>query len=186
MTSQPSNPDDDRMLAALALALVDNSRATLQDLARAVGVSKATLYRFCRTREELVERLIRHGSDMLDGALSDADLDTGAPIEALRRLITLQLNHRELTVFLVYYWRPDAELGTEDTVGWTEYLEKVDAFFLRGQREGVFRIDITAAAMSEVFTSVFCGLVDAERRGRVARAGMPQVIETLFMRGAQT
>lgn len=58
MTSTPLNAEDERVLAALALALVDKPRATLQELAQAIGISKATLYRFSRTREELVDRLM--------------------------------------------------------------------------------------------------------------------------------
>ena len=35
----------EKLLVALAIAMVDQPRATLQELAKAVGVSKATLYR---------------------------------------------------------------------------------------------------------------------------------------------
>ncbi len=44
-----STSPDAATLSALALALVTQPRASLQDLAKAIGVSKATLYRFCRT-----------------------------------------------------------------------------------------------------------------------------------------
>ena len=55
-----TSPQDAATLSALALALVTQPRASLQELAKAIGVSKATLYRFCRTREQLVARLIAH------------------------------------------------------------------------------------------------------------------------------
>ena len=55
----------ERLLIALSLAMVDQPRATLQELARAVGVSKATLYRFCQTRDQLVTRLMTHGAQVL-------------------------------------------------------------------------------------------------------------------------
>ena len=44
MTTAPTDTkaaDDERLMAALALALVDKPRAPLQELAKAVGVSKA-------------------------------------------------------------------------------------------------------------------------------------------------
>ena len=50
--------ENDKMMAALARALVDRPRASLQEVAAAVGVSKATLYRLCRTRGQLIERLV--------------------------------------------------------------------------------------------------------------------------------
>jgi len=48
----------------------------------------------------------------------------------------------------------------------------------------VFRIDIAAPVLSEIFASILFGLVDAERRGRVARSGMAALIEMSFRRGA--
>ena len=51
MTLLAAPAEEEKTLAALALAMVDHPRATLQELAKAIGVSKATLYRFCRTRD---------------------------------------------------------------------------------------------------------------------------------------
>ena len=42
------NLDDDKTLVALAAAMVQYPRATYQDLAVAIGVSRATLYRKLR------------------------------------------------------------------------------------------------------------------------------------------
>lgn len=57
---------------------------------------------------------------------------------------------------------------------------------MRGQREGIFRIEIGAAVLSESLISLLSGLMDAERRGRIARASLPGMIETLFLAGAQS
>lgn len=172
---------DSHVLASLALALVDHPRATLQELAKAIGISKATLYRFCRTREQLVERLINHSTEQLDEAMQVADLATADPREALKRLIASHIEHRELTAFLIYYWKPDRMPAREIEVGWEAAL---DAFFLRGQREGVFRIDIPAPALTEFLVTAITGLVDAERRGRVARGGLAALVESAFLHGA--
>jgi len=182
--SIPIKSDDERLLVLLAQALVSHPRATLQELARAVGVSKATLYRFCRTREELVDRLMSHGAQVMHRSLADAAVDDGAPVDALRRVIQGLLEHRELSAFLTFYWRPDSEKDTRWATLWNEFEATMDALFLRGQREGVFRIDISAPAMMEALIALVTGMVDAERRGRVARAGLSGMVETLFMRGA--
>ncbi|HEJ2922602.1 TPA: transcriptional regulator, partial [Pseudomonas aeruginosa] len=83
-----------------------------------------------------------------------------------------------------FQWRPDSL--DEDTGGtrWLPYADALDAFFLRGQRENVFRIDVGAPELTEIFISLVFGLVDAERRGRVARAGMAALIEHFFLKGA--
>ncbi|MNK24312.1 hypothetical protein D3C87_426170 [compost metagenome] len=173
----------ERLLVALALAMVDQPRATLQELAKAVGVSKATLYRFCKTRDQLVLRLMTHCAQVMKQTLADSHLDCAAPREALRRLIEQHLAHKELTVFLIYNWKPDTELDAAIMSSWSGFQETLDAFFLRGQREGAFRVDIPAAGLSELFLAVITSMVDAERRGRVARLGIAQMAEQMMLHG---
>lgn len=56
---------DEKLLKALAVALVDHPAGTLKDIAQAAGVSKATLNRFCGTRANLIEMLLNHASDLM-------------------------------------------------------------------------------------------------------------------------
>lgn len=173
----------ERLLIALSLAMVDQPRATLQELARAVGVSKATLYRFCQTREQLVTRLMTHEAQVMKQALINSRLDSAAPREAVRNLIEQHLAHKELAIFLMHHWKPDTELQPDVMDSWSGYQETLDAFFLRGQREGVFRVDITAAALTELLITVITSMIDAERRGRIARLGIATVAEQMLLYG---
>lgn len=174
---------DEKLLKALAIAIVDHPRATFKEIAQAAGVSKATLNRFCATRDNLIEMLLNHGSVVIYRVIADADLEA-APLDALHRLIEGHLIHRELLVFLSFQWRPDTFDLDAGGCRWLPYSETLDEFFLRGQKLGVFRIDIGAPALSEIFSSLIFGLVDAERRGRIARAGMAALIEQFFLNGA--
>jgi TetR/AcrR family transcriptional repressor of mexCD-oprJ operon len=173
--------EDHRILASLALALVNRPRASLQELAKAIGISKATLYRFCHTRDQLIERLVSHSTRVIGEGIQAAQLDTAPPLEALKRFIAHCLEHRELNAFLIHYGNADStrDLGCE--AGWET---ATDAFFLRGQEEGVFRIDIPAPVLAEIYVGTLLSLVDAERRGRVARAGLASLIERAFLHGA--
>lgn len=179
------NLDDDKTLVALAAAMVQYPRATYQDLAVAIGVSRATLYRFCSTREELVLRLLRYSSKRLSQSLEQAQLHTGDPRPGLSRLIESQLRHKELMSFLTQYWQADMELDPEISADCKSNEDLVEAFFLRGQRAGVFRIDISAATLNDTLIWLIIGLMDSERRGRIARATLPSTIEELFMCGAK-
>lgn len=179
----PGRSEDERLLAALALALVDNPRATLQELAQAVGVSRATLYRFSRTREELIDRLMQHATGCLQRAMEEARLDEGPAREALTRFVTGQMEQREMAAFLVYHWQPETIQDERGRTSCDAFLEALDAFIQRGQREGVFRIDIAAQAQTEALMALLTGMVDAERRGRVARVGVPAMVEALFLKG---
>ncbi|CAI1515708.1 TetR/AcrR family transcriptional regulator [Serratia marcescens] len=172
--------DDNKLLAALARAMVERPKANLHELAKAVGISKATLYRFCKTRELLIERLLQSANHAISKAIHDAGLDDESPLEALRRLSNGVINNQEFMMFLLYNWDPDRPMGIESPTDWYSAL---DGFFLRGQQLGVFRIDIAAAAMSEFWFSILIGLQDAERRGRVARMGLSTLVESVFLQG---
>ncbi|WP_434698010.1 TetR/AcrR family transcriptional regulator [Pseudomonas sp. Z1-14] len=175
---------DEKLLKALAIALVDHPRANFKEIAQAAGISKATLNRFCGTRENLIEMLLNYGSVVVKRIISDAELANTPPLEAWHRLIEGHLTHRELLVFLTFQFKPDTLDMNAGANRWSYYAETLDAFFLRGQKLGVFRIDIAAAAFTEIFASLVFGLVEAERRGRVARSGMATLIEHFFLEGA--
>lgn len=175
---------DEKLLKALAVALVDHPRGTFKDIAEAAGISKATLNRFCGTRDSLIEILMNHGSVVMNQVIANAGLDERPVLEALHRLISDHLTHRDVLAFLAFQWRPDSLDEDAGGTRWLPYGDALDAFFLRGQKESVFRIDVGAPELTEIFISLVFGLVDAERRGRVARAGMATLIEHFFLRGA--
>lgn len=118
---------DERLIKALAVAIVDRPRATLKELAEAAGVSKATLHRFCGTRDNLVQMLEDHGETVLNQIIQACDLEHAEPLEALQRLIKEHLTHRELLVFLVFQYRPDFLDPHGEGARWQSYLEALDA-----------------------------------------------------------
>ncbi|MCU1785299.1 TetR/AcrR family transcriptional regulator [Pseudomonas sp. 13B_2.1_Bac1] len=175
---------NEKLLKALAIAMVDHPAGTFKDIAEAAGVSKATLNRFCGTRNNLIERLFNYGSTVISQVMDNANLQDAPPLEALQRLIENHLTHRELLAFLAFQWRPDSLDERAGGSRWQPYSDALDNFFLRGQHEGVFRIDISAQVLTEMFASIIYGFVDAERRGRVARVGMATQVMQFFLQGA--
>ncbi|WP_025128967.1 TetR/AcrR family transcriptional regulator [Pseudomonas sp. PH1b] len=182
--AQAAQPHDERLLKRLTLAFIDRPRATMRELAQLAGVSKATLHRFCGTRENLGHRLEAHARGVLERIIDNARLQQAAPLEALAWLIDEHLAHRELLAFLIARYRPDfLEVSGEDSP-WRFYLDALDDFFLRGQQQGILRIDITAAIFTELFITLIYGMVDAERRGRAASANSADALLRMFLHGA--
>ncbi len=177
------NTSHERMLRALAQAIAARPHGALKELAVQAGVSKATLHRFCGTRENLVQMLLDHASQVLNTLVRTSDLDGYSPSSGLRRLISLHLEQREFIHFLMFQAPPDTLNEAGDGERWHGYIGALDAFFLRGQRAGAFRIDLPAVAMSELFMATVWAVIDAERRGRIARAGRSQMIEAFFLSG---
>lgn len=177
------NQDD--MLKSLAVALVSQPRATLAEVAQLIGVSKATLYRFCPTREELLARVMTHTVDVhvrITKECVDSPLPT---LEAFKQMVSRHMDEREFTSFASYYWNELHESVQASMAGWDECQESLDAFFLRGQREGVFRIDVPTSAFCDYFYYGLASLTDSERRGRLARQGMLDVALKLLLTGMQ-
>lgn len=175
----------DPLLLAVAMAMVDNPRASLLELAKTVGVSKATLYRMCPTRDNIIERLFSESVRQFDLVIAAAELDTAPVSQAFRALIEGHLNHKELFVFVSNTWEPQLLEASAQGHRWVEYEAIFDRFFLRGQQEGFFRIDISAAALSELMIGMLSALMNAERSGRIARKDMLDTMEKMFLRGAQ-
>lgn len=98
---------DERLLKALAVAIVDRPRATLKELAESAGVSKATLHRFCGTRDGLMAMLEDYGHVVIRQILEAAGLQQAEPLEALRGLIAEHLKHRDMLNFLLFQYRAE-------------------------------------------------------------------------------
>ncbi len=179
--AQAAPKDDRTLLNALALAMVKQPKASLNELAEAVGIGRMTLYRFAQTREALIERLFEYGISVIEEDLQAAGLDATPPLKALHIMTERCLEHREISQFMIRYCCHAEHEFAEDSIDWDS---RMDAFFLRGQQEGIFRIDLPAAVLNEIWTALLLGLVDAEYRGRVARAGLADLIERAFMQGA--
>lgn len=178
----PATQDNPQLIAALALAWVRNPGASLHELAAAAGISKATLYRFAPTKEQIQNKLLQHALRTMDVATRNAQIKDGPPIDALRWLTRFIIEQRELALFLMHSGQqlhPNAVLRME----WTRLL---DGLFLRGQRAGVFRVDVPAAVLAEIWGGMITGMLAAEYCGRVARMGMAEMIETTFLKGAAT
>lgn len=126
--------NDEKLLKALAVAIVDRPRATLKDLAEAAGVSKATLHRFCSTRDNLVERLMNHSQTALNQVIEDADLQVADVAQALRNLIENHLRHRELLVFMIFQYRPDSLDPDKDGARWIAYTDALTVSFCAASR----------------------------------------------------
>lgn len=172
--------EDCQLMAALAGAMVEVPHASLQELAKAAGISKATLYRYCRTREQLHQRLEAHAARAVTTTITNVDLASAPALEALRRLTEKSLAHSELTAFLICYRNKMMAAGDASS----RWQPALDAFFLRGQKERVFRIDLPAAALTEIYLSVLNGVATAEKQGRIARAGMAELVHSAFLEGA--
>ncbi|XJC73098.1 TetR/AcrR family transcriptional regulator [Delftia tsuruhatensis] len=179
---------DDKLASALALAVSQHPRANLEQLARAAGTSKGTLYRICATREGMIDLLMQRTERHMREALEKADLTRLPFADALHRLTKHLMTHRELYLF----WSAvvSVDLGgtkDHDMKGYAlSFLEVRSRIFLRGQKAGVFRIDMSARWLAKSYSFLLYGALDSAQRGEIATLGISGSVNKIFLCGASS
>ncbi|MET4646255.1 TetR/AcrR family transcriptional repressor of mexCD-oprJ operon [Streptomyces atratus] len=175
--------DREQMLRSAAALLTRKSTATMDEVAKAAGIGRATLHRHFAGRDALVRALENLGIQEFEAALDAAALDEGPSEQALRRLIAAVEPSAGLLSFLV----TENQLfeGDEVNEGWNRLDARVSAFFRRGQERGEFRIDLTPAWLTEALYGLVSTGAWAVQAGRVAGQDFQYMIVELLLGGAR-
>ncbi|MFE2379689.1 TetR/AcrR family transcriptional regulator [Streptomyces sp. NPDC059398] len=175
--------DRDQVLRTAATLLTRKATATMDEVARAAGIGRATLHRHFAGRDALVRALEEYGIAEFEAAIDAARTDEGPAVEALRRLIAEVEPAAGLLAFLV----TENELFEGEGVneGWDRLDARVSALFRRGQEAGEFRIDLTPAWLTEALYGLIGTCAWAIQDGRVAAKDFSYMIAELLLGGAQ-
>lgn len=175
--------DREQVLRTAAALLTRKSTATMDEVARAAGIGRATLHRHFAGRDALVRALEELGIQEFEAALDAAAMDEGTSEEALRRFVVAVEPSAGLLSFLV----TENQLfeGESRNAGWDRLDARVAAFFRRGQERGEFRIDLTPAWLTEALYGLIGSAAWAIQAGRVAARDFPYMIAELLLGGAR-
>ncbi|MFF2851352.1 TetR/AcrR family transcriptional regulator [Streptomyces sp. NPDC058001] len=175
--------DRDQMLRNAAALLTRKATATMDEVARAAGISRATLHRHFAGRDALVRALEDLGIRECEAALDAARLDEGTAEDALRRLVTQVEPVAGLVAFLI----TENQLfeGDAQNEGWARLDARMAALFQRGQESGEFRIDLTPAWLTDALYGLIGSAAWSVQDGRVAAKDFPFMIAELLLGGAR-
>ncbi|MDI3386820.1 helix-turn-helix domain-containing protein [Streptomyces sp. B-S-A8] len=175
--------DREHLLRTAASLLTRKSTATMDEVARAAGISRATLHRHFAGRDALVRALEELGIRQLESALEAARLDEGGAEGALRRLVAEIEPSSGFLAFLV----SENQLfeGEQMHPGWARLDGRIAALFQRGQETGEFRIDLTPAWLTEALYGLVGSGAWAIHEGRVAAKDFQYMIVELLLGGAR-
>lgn len=166
---------DDVMLARAGALLAARPAATMDDLATAIGVSRATLFRSFGSREKLVHELCIRAVDAYAAAVDRADPENGDAQEALRRVaLELAALAAEHGLLALQPLPDDLEVELSDAVRAAD--ERIERLVARGQEDGVFRTDVPAAWVLLSTTWLVVAAADGLRRGSVAPRTIGQLV----------
>ncbi|AUG75229.1 TetR family transcriptional regulator [Kitasatospora sp. MMS16-BH015] len=174
--------DRDAVLEAAVGVLSRRPTAHLDEIARAAGISRATLHRIFPGREALIREVGATSLRRLATALDAAEIESGDPEAALRRLIAMVVPDAALCAFLA----GENQLFDDPEINdlWEVQDARVRALFLRGQQQGVFRIELSAGWLSEAFFDLVAGVGWAVQDGRLAPRDSAFSLAELLLGGA--
>lgn len=174
--------DRDSVLTAAVGVLSRQPTAAMDEIARAAGISRATLHRLFPGRDALIREVAALALRRMSAALDTARIDDGDPVEAVRRLAEAVIPNAATAAFLTGESRlfDDSELST----AWDRMDARVGALFLRGQQSGAFRVELPAAWLSEAFFDLLAGVGWAVQEGRLAPRDSHRALTELFLGGA--
>jgi AcrR family transcriptional regulator len=163
-----------RIVAAARQELGANPAASTDDVARAAGVGRMTLYGHFRTRADLLEAAFAEALEAGELVLADLDLG-GDPRDAMRRLLLASWDLVAQSVGL---------LAAADGVLPAERLremharpaERVEALIRRGQGDGVFRTDLPLTWLTSAVHLLVHGAAGEVRGGRLSKDRAPEVV----------
>jgi len=168
---------------ALAEALVRHPGASMEQLAHAIGVSRATLHRMVSSREDLIRTLSDYAYVKCSQILDSLKLDEGPADETLERMVAALNPNANLFLFLHRHGLAQKRSQLEDD--WLEQRRMLVAFFQRGQEEGTFRVDIPASWLVEALSSLLRAAGEAAYEERLARADMNHMVCSVLLDGAR-
>jgi AcrR family transcriptional regulator len=174
--------DRDHVLRAAAALLTRKSTATMDEVAKAAGISRATLHRQFAGRDALVRALEALGIAECETALEAARLDENPAEDAVRRLVREVEPAAGLLAFL--YTENQLFEGEEQHVGWARIDDRITALFRRGQHNGEFRIDLTPAWLTEALFGLLASGAWMVQSGKGAPKDFTRMIAELLLGGA--
>jgi TetR/AcrR family transcriptional regulator, mexCD-oprJ operon repressor len=176
--------DREQVLRAAADFLGRRPNATQDEIAAAVGVSRATLHRYFAGKPALLAALDELAIEHMREALKTARLEEDSAAEALQRLVAA-CEPVSPYLALLYSQTQDVDLDAA-LAGWADIDSEITALFQRGQRAGEFRPELTAAWLTEALYSLVAGTAWSIQTGRVAGRDFTQMIAGLLLHGVRS
>lgn len=163
-----------RIVSGARVCLGRDPAATVDDIAKAAGVGRMTLYGHFRTRADLIEAALADALRAGEETLSGVDL-TGDARDALTRLLASSWSLVAESSALLEAAQDvlPARRIRELHAGAADRLEKL---IQRGQRQGVFRTDLPISWMASAVHYILKGAAEENRAGRVKTADVTDAI----------
>jgi TetR/AcrR family transcriptional regulator, mexCD-oprJ operon repressor len=168
-----------RIVAAATRVLAEDPDATMQDIAAAAGLGRATVYRHFPTREDLLGAIAIAALDELRRALSDGRLEEAEPREALRRAVAaiLEIGDR----YRVLVDGRDHMPTESKAAAMARTFAPLEAVLERAQRQGVIGSGVPLSWVRATLGALIKVAMQEAAEGTISREDAPRmIVETLL------
>jgi len=163
---------------AAQIFAIRGEQASMNDVAEAAGVARATVYRYFPNREALLDELAQAAVSDVDARLTSARIDEVAPEEGIARAVRVFVEVGESFVLLA---RERVRFEPERFEG--KLSQPVRQLFERGQASGDIRDDIASARLTESLIGLIVGMLTSTPA--LGKEDMAATITGLFLDGAR-
>jgi AcrR family transcriptional regulator len=152
------------VLDAAIRALAGRPDASVDEIARAAGVSRQTVYAHFPTRVALIDAVIEHASAEFTALLDGTDLDREPPAQALTRLLDAGWQVAARYPFL---WLQPAVDPGKDASRHAPVLDRMLDIVRRGQATGDFDASVPATWLLSACLALGRATEDEVKAGRM-------------------
>src|SRR5919106_4384539 len=139
---------------AARLFASEGDHASMNEVAEAAGVARATVYRYFPNREALLDELAQTAVRDVDMRLASARIDAVPPEEGVERAVRALVDVGNLFVVLA---RERRRFGADRFE--RGLVDPMRQLLERGQASGDIRDDITAARLTESLIGLIIGML---------------------------
>ncbi|WP_166353024.1 TetR/AcrR family transcriptional regulator [Phytoactinopolyspora limicola] len=163
-----------RIVAAARSCLSRNPDATVDDIAKAAGVGRMTLYGHFPNRAELVEAALTDALRIGEETLSSVDVG-GDARDAMTRLLESSWSLVAESAALLQAAQGVLPAGRLLALH-AAPAERVEQLIRRGQGEGTFRTDLPMTWLVNAVHNLMHAAAEEERAGRLAAEDVARVV----------
>ncbi len=167
------------ILQAATAVLNENPGASVEDIARAAGVSRQTVYAHYPSREALLDAVIERATAEFTAAFDDAGLDDAPPAVALVLLLDTSWQVAARYPFL---WFQPAVSAEEDASRHAPVLERMLELIRRGQESGDLDSSLPPGWLLAASLALGRAAEDEVKAGRMTTGEASSAVHHSFLR----